>query len=216
MNYSLFDEEDSAPWIEELFPGAILLHRYALPHVKTLMRCLDSIYQQSPLRQMKTPGGRSIAVHNTSCGEVGLISDVRGYRYTPLDPQTKAKWPPMPEKFRELATDAAKLSGYSNFNPDSCLINRYLPETKLSLHQDKDEADFTQPIVSVSLGMPAVFVFGGLQRNDKLSRVTLEHGDVLVWGGDARLLFHGVLSVKRQPHPLIGTQRINLTFRRAM
>ena len=215
MNYSLFDDAFGAPWTEALFPGAVLLRRYALTTAEALISALNLVYQQSPLRQMQTPGGRTIAVHNTSCGDYGWISDAQGYRYTQCDPQTQTAWPPMPGIYKKMAAEAANTAGYIEFNPDSCLINRYLPGTKLSLHQDKDESDFTQPIVSVSLGMSAVFVFGGMQRSDQLSRITLEHGDVLVWGGSARLLFHGVQSVKNQPHPLLGSQRINLTFRRA-
>ncbi|MFZ6850140.1 DNA oxidative demethylase AlkB [Undibacterium sp. RuRC25W] len=214
-NYSLFDDEPHVPRTETLFPGAVLLHRYALSKEAPLLAELEKIKEASPLRQMLTPGGRTIGVHNTSCGQYGWISDARGYRYTDLDPIKEQAWPAMPEEFQRLATAAAALSGYNDFEADSCLINRYLPGIKMSLHQDKDETDFSQPIVSVSLGMSATFVFGGLQRSDKLSRIDLQHGDVLVWGGPARLLFHGIQTIKDQPHPVIGAQRINLTFRRA-
>ncbi|MFC5399261.1 DNA oxidative demethylase AlkB [Undibacterium jejuense] len=215
MNYLLFDEQLDTHWTETLFPGAVILRRYAVERADTLISELDAILRQAPLRQMKTPGGRTIAVQNSSCGEFGWISDTHGYRYIRFDPISKAPWPAMPQGFKDLAIDAARAAGFDKFIPDSCLINRYLPGTKLSLHQDKDELDFNHPIVSVSLGMPAIFVFGGLQRSDPLSSIKLEHGDVLVWGGPARLLFHGVKSVKDQPHGTLGSQRINLTFRRA-
>ena len=215
ITHSLFDEEPDASRTEVLFPGAVLLHRYALKLERTFLDELDTLTKISPFRQMLTPGGRKFGVHNTSCGEVGWISDARGYRYVSIDPVSEQPWPTMPREFQQLATDAAEEGGFKHFIPDSCLVNRYAPDIKMSLHQDKDEADFSQPIVSVSLGMSATFVFGGLQRSDKLRRIDLHHGDVLVWGGPARLLFHGIQSIKDQPHPIMGAQRINLTFRRA-
>ncbi|MEB0138201.1 MULTISPECIES: DNA oxidative demethylase AlkB [unclassified Undibacterium] len=216
MTYSLFDQEElTHPWNEALLPGAILLHRHAQHQAEALSAAIAHITAQAPWRQMHTPGGRRIQVHNSSCGSYGWVSDARGYRYENFDPLTGQAWPTMPPLFLELAAAAAAAAGYPDFVPDSCLINRYLRDTSLSLHQDKDEADFQAPIVSISLGMSANFVFGGLTRDAKLSRLLLEHGDVLVWGGAARLLYHGVQSLCGSADPLLGEQRINLTFRKA-
>jgi alkylated DNA repair protein (DNA oxidative demethylase) len=121
----------------------------------------------------------------------------------------------MPEAFRKLAETAANEAGFPGFGPDACLINRYEPGSRLSLHQDQDERDFTQPIVSVSLGLPATFLFGGMERGDKTIRIPLLHGDVVVWGGPARLRYHGVAPLAKGEHPLTGSVRYNLTFRRA-
>jgi alkylated DNA repair protein (DNA oxidative demethylase) len=151
----------------------------------------------------------------TNCGTLGWITDRTGYRYDTLDPESQHKWPPMPPAFLRLANSAATEAGFPNFTPDACLINRYEPGAKLSLHQDKDEHDYSAPIVSVSLGLPAIFLFGGLKRADKTARVPLEHGDLVVWGGPARLRFHGVLPLKPGAHPLLGAYRVNLTFRKA-
>jgi alkylated DNA repair protein (DNA oxidative demethylase) len=164
---------------------------------------------------MITPGGYRMSVAMTNCGPLGWVSDKTGYRYDVIDPVSGLKWPPMPESFLRLATAAASEAGFPGFAPDACLINRYEPGAKLSLHQDKDEQDFDQPIVSVSLGIPAVFLFGGLKRADKTMRISVTHGDVVVWGGPARLRYHGVMPLKESDHPLLGPQRINLTFRKA-
>jgi alkylated DNA repair protein (DNA oxidative demethylase) len=164
---------------------------------------------------MVTPGGFRMSVAMTNCGTLGWVTDRSGYRYDHIDPESGVAWPGMPESFQALATSAAAAAGFGGFVPDACLINRYEPETKLSLHQDKDEKDFNQPIVSVSLGVSAVFLFGGLSRSDRPERILLEHGDVVVWGGPARLRFHGLLPVKPGFHPLTGRYRFNLTFRKA-
>jgi alkylated DNA repair protein (DNA oxidative demethylase) len=173
------------------------------------------VIAQAPFRQMVTPGGLSMSVAMTNCGACGWVSDRSGYRYDPIDPDSGKPWLPMPESFLQLAGEAARAAGFDGFAPDACLINRYQTGAKLSLHQDKDERDFGQPIVSVSLGVPATFLFGGLKRSGKTMRVPVRHGDVLVWGGPARLNYHGVLPIKAAHHPFAGADRINLTLRRA-
>jgi alkylated DNA repair protein (DNA oxidative demethylase) len=165
---------------------------------------------------MMTPGGYTMSVAMTACGAVGWVTDRSGYRYAPTDPQSGRPWPAMPAAFRELAGAAAAEAGYPGFAPDSCLVNRYEPGTRLSLHQDKDERDFSQPIVSVALGLPATFLFGGLKRDDPTAKYALRHGDVVVWGGPARLRYHGVAALKDGEHPAFGRCRVNLTFRRAL
>lgn len=152
----------------------------------------------------------------TNCGACGLVTDKTGYRHDPIDPITGSPWPEMPLAFRKIAQEAARESGYAGFQPDACLINCYLPGAKLSLHQDRNERNFEHPIVSVSLGLPATFLFGGLKRNSPIKRHTLEHGDIVVWGGPSRLCFHGVNTLKDGEHPLLGAQRINLTFRKVI
>jgi alkylated DNA repair protein (DNA oxidative demethylase) len=164
---------------------------------------------------MVTPGGFEMSVALTNSGELGWTSDRRGYRYATLDPLTGNPWPPLPDAFVRLARNAAAEAGFPGFTPDACLINRYVPGARMSLHQDKDEQDYSAPIVSVSLGMPAVFLFGGHRRADKAQRIPLFHGDVVVWGGPDRLRYHGVAPLKDHPHASLGSQRINLTFRKA-
>jgi alkylated DNA repair protein (DNA oxidative demethylase) len=164
---------------------------------------------------MSTPGGLEMSVAMTNCGTAGWVTDRRGYRYAPQDPVTGEPWPPMPPVFRELARGAAAAAGYPGFEPDACLLNRYLPGARLSLHQDRDEKDFSHPIVSVSVGLPAIFLFGGPKRTDKARRIALAHGDVAVWGGPSRLFHHGVLALKDGEHPALGRRRFNLTLRRA-
>ena len=198
-----------------LVPGAVLLHRYAVPVDETLMADLRAVVDAAPFRNMQTPGGYTMSVAMTTAGSVGWVTDHRGYRYSEVDPESGAPWPPMPDSFRALAFNAAREAGFNDFAPDSCLINRYEAGAKMSLHQDKDEADFSAPIVSVSLGLPATFLFGGAKRTDRTLKVPLEHGDVVVWGGPARLFYHGVSPVKAGCHPLTGNCRINLTFRKA-
>ena len=193
----------------------MLLHRYAAPVDTIVMADLRTIAGAAPFRNMMTPGGYTMSVAMTTAGSVGWVTDRRGYRYSGVDPGTGLPWPPMPDSFRALAVDAARDAGFDGFAPDSCLINRYDAGAKMSLHQDKDEADFGAPIVSVSLGLAATFLFGGAKRSDRTSKVPLEHGDVVVWGGQARLFYHGVSPVKAGSHPLTGNCRINLTFRRA-
>jgi alkylated DNA repair protein (DNA oxidative demethylase) len=204
------------PKREVIADGAFLLRGFALPTEHEILAALDEITAAATFRQMVTPGGFTMSVAMTTCGQVGWVTDRRGYRYAPADPTTAKPWPPMPATFRTLATDAAAEAGYPGFDPDSCLINRYEPGTRLSLHQDKDERDFSQPIVSVALGLPATFQFGGLERSDPTVKYSLQHGDVVVWGGPSRLRYHGVAPLKEGEHPLLGRRRINLTFRRAL
>lgn len=200
---------------EPLCDGAIVLRGFALSHESMLLHALDRATAQAPFRHLTTPGGLRMSVGMTNAGSLGWVSDRRGYRYDPLDPLSGKPWPAMPEAFHQLAATAAAHAGFAGFVPDACLINRYTPGTRLSLHQDRDERDLGQPIVSVSLGIPAVFLFGGLQRADAKIRVPLAHGDVVVWGGPARLRYHGVLPLKPGHHTVLGEQRINLTFRKA-
>lgn len=217
----LFDSDllespvDAEPRQEPLAPGAVVLRQFAAPEETALLAALKDIASRAPFRHMVTPGGFRMSVAMTNCGPLGWITDRTGYRYDGIDPATGLSWPSMPDSFLRLATGAAKEAGFSEFLPDACLINRYEPGAKLSLHQDKDERDYDQPIISVSLGIPAVFLFGGLRRADKAIRVNLTHGDVVVWGGPARLRYHGVLPLKESRHPLVGGYRINLTFRKA-
>ena len=209
----LFSEE--APWTEPLAEGAVILRRRAREQGEALLAQVALIAQQNPFHHRITPGGHRMSVAMTNCGDLGWSSDARGYQYTGEDNATGRRWPPMPQAFRQLAQACAQEAGFNTFQPDACLINRYEPGAKLSLHQDKDEKDLRQPIVSVSLGLPAVFQFGGFERGDAVQRVLLEHGDVVVWGGPSRLRFHGILPVKAGVHPLAGAFRYNLTFRRA-
>lgn len=204
---------DAAPWQEPLGPGATLLRRRALSEADALLAGIACVSAQSPFRQMVTPGGYTMSVAMTNCGEKGWTTDSHGYLYAATDPQTAQPWPPMPPAFLSLAQACAREAGYQTFQPDACLINRYAPGAKLSLHQDKDEKTLQAPIVSVSLGLPAVFQFGGLKRNDPLQRVLLEHGDVVVWGGESRLYYHGIQPLKTGHHPATGSFRYNLTFR---
>jgi DNA oxidative demethylase len=201
---------------ESLAQGAVLLRGFALSRESELLAAIESVAAAAPFRHMVTPGGHIMSVAMTTCGEVGWVTDRAGYRYSPTDPATGKPWPPMPVCFLDLAGEAAAASGYPGFRPDSCLINRYEPGTKLSLHQDQDEQDFTQPIVSVSLGLPATFLFGGPKRSDPTRKYPLQHGDIAIWGGHSRLFFHGVATLKDGHHPLLGRKRINLTFRRAL
>lgn len=204
-----------APGREPLGEQACVLRGFALPHLPDVLPALRDVLDQAPFRQMATPGGRTMSVAMSNCGALGWTSDRRGYRYTTHDPDSGRPWPAMPAAFLRLAGEAAAAAGFAGFAPDACLLNRYLPGTRLSLHQDRDERDFDAPIVSVSLGLPAVFQFGGAARGDKAARVPLAHGDVVAWGGVDRLRFHGVLALKDGVHPEFGAQRINLTFRRA-
>jgi alkylated DNA repair protein (DNA oxidative demethylase) len=213
---SLFEGTDRGePRKQELADGALLLRGFALPYEAALLQGLREVTAAAPFRHMLTPGGGRMSVAMTNCGELGWVTDRSGYRYTASDPESGAKWPSMPQAFRELARNAAAEAGFAAFAPDACLINRYEIGAKMSPHQDKDERDFTQPIVSVSLGIPAVFLFGGMQRSDKAQRIEVMHGDVVVWGGPARLRYHGVLPLKEGEHVRLGRQRINLTFRKA-
>lgn len=216
MTFDLFDALDAAePSVEPLADGAAVLRGFARPMQHALLADVQAVIAVAPLRHPITPGGLRMSVAMTNCGALGWVSDRRGYRYTALDPERAAPWPAMPESFVRIAAQAALRAGFDGFVPDACLINRYRPGTKLSLHQDRDEHDFAAPIVSVSLGLPATFLFGGSKRADKAQRIQLRHGDVVVWGGPSRLRFHGVLPLADGEHALLGKQRINLTFRRA-
>jgi len=197
-----------------LGPQAHLLHGFALPAVAVLLDDIERIQRDAPFRHLVTPGGHTMQVAMTNCGKFGWCSDRRGYRYDPRDPDSGQPWPSMPDAFLQLAADAAEAAGFPGYVPDACLINRYTPGTRLTLHQDRDEDDRIAPIVSVSLGLPATFLFGGFARGDKTVRVPLAHGDVVVWGGGDRMRFHGVLPVKDGMHEVVGARRINLTFRK--
>src|SRR5258708_14461008 len=194
--------------------GAVLLRAFARPFEAELIADLRGITEQAPFRHMVTPGGHQMSVAMSNCGRIGWVTDRSGYRYDANDPQAGKPWPAMPSSFCRLAGEAAAQARFGNFSPDACLINRYQPGAKMSLHQDKDELDFGAPIVSVSLGLPAIFLFGGLKRSDKPRRFPLRHGDVVVWGGPARLVFHGVAPLADGEHILLGRQPINLTFRK--
>jgi DNA oxidative demethylase len=216
MGTPLFDHQPVPTLPKEVLgPGTAVLARFALDREDELLSALKLVTGQSPFRHMVTPGGFRMSVAMSNCGPLGWVSDRTGYRYSEIDPETNRAWPEMPAAFRRLAESAVNESGFAGFVPDACLINRYEPGTKLSLHQDKDERDFTQPIVSVSLGLPATFLFGGLERGGKVVRIPLMHGDVVVWGGPARLRYHGVAPLKEGEHPRLGNARYNLTFRKA-
>ena len=214
MTLDLFAAD--APELEDeiLDPGAMVLRGFARAREAALKQDVERVTAAAPFRHLITPGGFRMSVAMTNCGELGWVSDRRGYRYDPVDPDSGERWPPLPESFRALAADAAARAGYPGFVPDACLINRYEPGARLSMHQDRDEKDLRAPIVSVSLGLPAIFLWGGDVRADKARRVALQHGDVVVWGGPARLRFHGVLALKDGDHPFAGAHRINLTFRK--
>lgn len=216
MTLNLFDE-NPAPYVapELIAPGAVLLRGFAADVAEALLQALAPLVVAAPLRHLVTPGGHTMSVAMSNCGALGWVSDRAGYRYDRSDPLSGQPWPAMPACFVDVALRAAAESGFAGFQPDACLINRYEPGSRMSLHQDKDERDLSAPIVSVSLGLPAVFLFGGLQRNERPTRYRLAHGDVVVWGGASRLAFHGVAPLADGDHPRLGRQRINLTFRRA-
>lgn len=201
---------------ETLADGALVLRGFARAEAAGLATLIERIAAAAPFRRMVTPGGFTMSAAMTNCGHVGWVTDRSGYRYDSGDPETGRLWPAMPAGFADFALRAAAAGGYANFHPDSCLINLYEPGARLSLHQDRNEADFGQPIVSVSLGLPAVFLFGGLRRTDATRRIRLDHGDVAVWGGPSRLAFHGVAPPGEGEHPTLGRRRINLTFRKAL
>ncbi|MGB1478690.1 MAG: DNA oxidative demethylase AlkB [Marinobacter salsuginis] len=215
MNHDLFDDLAPDRATEHLMDGALVIRQFALPNAESLMEGIEKVTSEAPFRHMKTSGGHSMSAAMSCCGNLGWVTDSRGYRYQSEDPESGKPWPAMPAVFRELAISAADTAGFEGFEPDACLINRYQPGAKMGLHQDKDEEDFSQPIVSVSLGLPIVFQFGGLKRSERPMRVPLGHGDVVVWGGPARMRYHGVLTLKAGEHPLTGGYRYNLTFRRA-
>lgn len=199
----------------ELAPGAWLFRGFALDCVATLLAEVERVKVAAPLRHLITPGGFQMSVAMTNCGSFGWVSDRHGYRYESCDPLSGRPWLPMPAAFSALSGSAALAAGFPGFDPDACLINSYEPGARLTLHQDKDERDYREPIVSVSLGLPAVFLFGGNTRTEPRNRIRVEHGDVVVWGGPARLRHHGVLPLEHGYHDVLGPQRLNLTFRRA-
>lgn len=212
-NPSLFDTPIAVDRRQELATGAWILRGFVLERAEDLLDAVRRIAAYTPFRHLTTPGGKAMSVAMTNCGSVGWFSDRRGYRYTARDPETGAPWSPMPAAFAELARDAAREAGFADYAPDVCLINRYAIGARLTLHRDHDERDRRAPIVSVSLGLPATFLWGGLARTDPQRRIPLVHGDVVAWGGPARMVYHGVLPIKAGEHPLTGPVRINLTFR---
>ncbi len=212
----MFDEPAEAqPQRLALADGALVLRGFATDDASAVLEAIATVVRTAPLRRLITPGGYTMSVEMSNCGPLGWVSDASGYRYDPTDPLSGRPWPTMPDLFRDLADRAANAAGFAGFKPDACLINRYAKGAKLGLHQDRDERDAAQPIVSVSLGLPATFLFGGKQRSDPSTRIALQHGDVVVWGGPARLYHHGVLTLKDGMHPLTGPFRYNLTMRRA-
>jgi DNA oxidative demethylase len=216
MTFDLFtDTPEANGELETLAPGAKLLRGSAAPATAALLSAIKRVTDRAPFRIMTTRGGHRISVAMTNCGAAGWVSDERGYRYDEVDPATGRHWPAMPDAFADLAAEAAARCGFCHFAPDACLINCYAPGARLSLHQDKNERDLKQPIVSVSLGLPAVFLFGGAHRAERPRRVPLTHGDIVVWGGPARLFYHGVTPLKDGEHSSLGRRRVNLTFRRA-
>jgi alkylated DNA repair protein (DNA oxidative demethylase) len=210
----LFDSDSLPPFHERLEEGALLLHGFAIAEVPVLIEEVALIAQAAVFRNLVTPGGYTMSVAMTNCGRLGWVSDRTGYRYDPADPATGVPWPAMPAAFLDIAVRAASEAGFANYDPDACLINRYIAGAKLGLHQDRDEKDAWAPIVSVSLGLPAIFLWGGKRRSDPVRRLPLESGDVAVWGGPARFVYHGVAPLKDGLHPLTGVARINLTFRK--
>lgn len=217
MTLDLFADADlqQPERFETIGAQSCVLRGFALPWVGRLLPALAEVLVQAPFRQMITPGGFTMSASLSSCGELGWTTDRNGYRYTRVDPQSGRPWPEMPAVFRQLALEAAQAAGFARFSPDACLINRYLPGAKMSLHQDRNERDFSAPVVSVSLGLPAIFLFGGHERSDKSQRIPLFHGDIVVWGGVDRLRFHGVLPIKDGHHPQLGAERLNFTLRSA-
>jgi alkylated DNA repair protein (DNA oxidative demethylase) len=210
----LFAVEDTPPAREVLGEGAVLLRAFAVTEQKSVLEAVQAVADASPFRHMITPGGYRMSVAMTNCGDVGWVSDPKGYRYAAVDPLTGQAWPAWPPLFLDIADRAAAEAGFPDFHPDACLINRYEPGAKLTLHQDKDEKDPVAPIVSFSFGLPATFLFGGLTRKDPPRRIRVESGDVAVWGGPSRFVYHGVAPLPKGEHPLTGPYRINLTFRK--
>ena len=204
------------PQAQSLGAGATVLRGFAVASCTQVLEAIREVARQSPFRHMVTPGGFQMSVAMTNCGAAGWVTDRSGYRYDAYDPTTGLRWPEMSQVLSQLATRAAAQGGFADFLPDACLINRYEPGSRLSLHQDKNERDLAAPVVSVSLGLQAVFLFGGPRRDDPTRPIPLAHGDVVVWGGPSRLWYHGVRPLKDGDHPDLGRQRINLTFRKAL
>lgn len=209
------DHVCAMPRIEAIADGATLLRGWALASAEFLLDTIEMIVAQAPFRHMVTPGGFTMSAAMTNCGCAGWVTDRSGYRYASRDPVSDKPWPNMPSVLRDLASGAARAAGFEGFDPDACLINCYEPGARLSLHQDRNERDMSQPIVSVSLGLPALFQFGGLERSARVAKYVLHHGDIAVWGGPSRLRYHGISTIREGDHPLVGRRRINLTFRRA-
>ena len=217
MTLDLFADEDlqQPARLQSISEQGFVLRGFALPWAEALLQALAGVLIQSPFRHMQTPGGFTMSARLSSCGELGWTSDCSGYSYSPVDPLRKQPWPAMPDTFLALAEAAAGAAGFEHFVPDACLINCYVPGAKMSLHQDKNERSLEAPIVSISLGLPAVFQFGGFERSDPAQRISLFHGDIVVWGGVDRLRYHGVLPIQPGQHPVLGEQRINITLRKA-
>lgn len=215
MQSSLFDDPQQPTRREALGEQTFVLRGFALPWLEEILPALREVLRAAPFRRMETPGGHTMSVALSNCGQFGWSTDARGYRYVSDDPLTGRPWPALPDVLHTLAREAAAAAGFDDFSPDACLLNRYVPGAKMSLHQDRDERDYGAPIVSVSLGLAAMFQLGGLQRSDRPLRVPLLHGDVMVWGGVDRLRFHGVLPLKEGVHPMMGPQRINFALRKA-
>lgn len=209
-----FDSGSLPPFRERLGEGAVLLRGFCICEAPALLEEVARVAQAAAFRHLVTPGGHTMSVAMTNCGRLGWVSDRTGYRYDPVDPDTGVPWPAIPAAVLDLAVRAAAEAGFARYDPDACLINRYIAGAKLSLHQDRDERDAWAPIVSVSLGLPAVFLWGGKNRSDPVRRLRLEHGDVAVWGGPARFVYHGIAPLKDGQHALTGASRINLTFRK--
>lgn len=219
MTADLFDLPEAQPTAgtaEEISPGAVFLPGFALDVAPALLEAARTVARAAPFQQMVTPGGGRMSVAMTSCGEMGWISDREGYRYTRICPVTGQPWPAMPEVLRDIAIRATRAAGYPEPPLQSCLINCYRPGTRMSLHQDRNEKAADMPVVSVSLGVAATFLWGGLSRTAPVRKLRLAHGDVLVWGGPARFRFHGIAPLGRQFHPATGESRVNITFRRVL
>ena len=211
----LFAADSRPGHVETPVADVSVLRAFVADRDAELQHAIAQVTDAAPWRFMRTPGGQAMSVAMTSCGHLGWTSAAAGYHYSPHNPQSGHPWPAMPAPLHELAVRAAAQAGYPAFAPDSCLINRYAPGARMGLHQDRNERDFSYPIVSVSLGLPALFIFGGAQRTGPTTRISLMHGDVVVWGGSARLNFHGVRPLRAGWHAFAGSTRINLTFRRA-
>lgn len=199
--------------VELLAEGAVILRGFARDVGKELLLHIAAIAGVSPFRHLIMANGMPMAVAITNCGPLGWISTVKGYRYSSTDPMTGRPWPGMPASFHTLAVQAAHAAGFEGFNPGVCIINRYTVGTHLHMHQDRDETRDAQPVVSVSLGLPAKFRFGGQGKGQPARLVPLEHGDVAVWGGRSRMAYHGIAPLEPGTHPLTGDVRLNLTFR---
>ena len=213
MTLPLFETEATSP--EALDDGAVLLRGWAAAQDAQWIAAVRAVAAQAPFRTMTRPGGAALSVAMTNCGNWGWVSNAQRYSYSSVDPQTGQPWPAMPAFMRAQAVAAAAAAGYPGYAPDACLMNRYLPGAKMPLHRDEDEMDWEAPIVSVSLGLPCTFLWGGRTRQDPVRRVPLVHGDVLVWGGATRMTYHGVNPLRDGHHHLLGAERWNLTFRMA-